>query len=69
MINVGDVIQINEYHKDVKWIGCLMIVNDVRSWGVQAGMHVPGMGNTYLRVNHNEYDRIGRAALIEEVVE
>ena len=64
----NDVIQINEHldgNNAEMWIGCLMYVTDVYSWGVMAGMHVPGRGNTYLRINHGQYDVIGQAALVE----
>lgn len=64
MASKGDVIQINERFPITDWIGCLMIVGEVKSWGVQAYLHVPMQGNAYLRIGHNAYDVIGRAVLI-----
>ena len=63
-VKKNDVIQINEKFKGTGWIGCLMIVDEVKSWGVQAYLHVPMQGDAYLRLKHEEYDVIGKAALV-----
>ena len=63
-VKKNDVIQINERFKETGWIGCLMIVDEVKSWGVQAYLHVPMQGDAYLRLKHEEYDVIGKAALV-----
>lgn len=62
-IKKNDVIQINESIPD--WTGCLMIVREVKDWGVMAGMRVPMQGTTYLRVKHDQYERIGTAVFVE----
>lgn len=58
----GTVIQINENVKD--WCGCLMIVDEVKSCGVQAGMKTPLTGTTYMRLKHDQFEIIGQAALV-----
>lgn len=63
-VKKNDVIQINEKFKGTDWIGCLMIVDEVKDWGVQAYLHVPMKGDAYLRISHGEYDVIGKAALV-----
>lgn len=63
-VKKNDVIQINEKFKGPGWIGCLMIVDEVKSWGVQAYLHVPMQGDAYLRIKHGEYDVIGKAAMV-----
>ena len=63
-VKKNDVIQINEKFKGTGWIGCLMIVDEVKSWGVQAYLHVPMQGDAYLRLKHEDYDVIGKAALV-----
>ena len=60
----NDVIQINEKCGNKSWIGCLMIVDEVKSWGVQAYTHIPMRGDAYLRIKHEEYDVIGMAAMV-----
>ena len=63
-VKKNDVIQINEKFESTGWIGCLMIVDEVKSWGVQAYLHVPMQGDAYLRIKHVEYDVIGKAAMV-----
>lgn len=66
MVKVGSVIQVKE--SIPMWGGCLMIVQEVKPWGVQCYMRLPFQGElrtTYLRLNHSEYYLIGEAALVE----
>lgn len=49
----NDVIQINESIPN--WTGCLMIVREVKDWGVMAGMRVPMQGTTYVTLHGWEY--------------
>jgi len=63
-VKKNDVIQINEKCANTGWIGCLMIVDEVKSWGVQAYLRIPMQGDAYLRLKHDEYDVIGKAALV-----
>lgn len=66
MVKVGSVIQVKETVP--AWGGCLMIVQEVKEWGVQCYMRLPGreMKTTYLRLNHSEYYVIGEAELVED---
>lgn len=57
-----DVIQVNE--KVAGWVGCLMVVDEVRDWGVIAYMTVPYNGVTFLRLKHDEYELIGNAEIV-----
>ena len=63
--NVNDVIQVNEHFMREEWIGCLMIVREAKEWGVMAGLKVPMEGIAYLRLTHDQYDVIGKAALVQ----
>jgi hypothetical protein len=64
--DIGSVIQVRE---DIPaWGGCLMIVNKVADWGVQAYMRIPGgrgVQTTFLRLRHDEYYYIGTAEVVE----
>lgn len=64
MIKVGTVIQVKETIP--AWGGCLMIVDEVKEWGVQASMRLPQkeMRVTFLRLNHSEYYVIGDSMLV-----
>ena len=66
MPNKGDVIQVNEHVGNGSWTGCLMIVDEVKDWGVQAYLHIPMQGDAYLRLKHGEYDVVGKAVLVHE---
>ena len=61
LISKGDVIQIAENHK---WAGCLALVTEVKCFGVMAGIQIPEKGMAYIRLNKEEYYRIGRAELV-----
>jgi len=54
----NDVIQITE---EGAWKGCLLQVDEVKDWGVQAYLTVPVKGVLYSRVEHGKYEVIGPA--------
>lgn len=61
---IGSVIQVRE---DIPaWGGCLMIVNKVAQWGVQAYLRIPNkeVQTTFLRLKHDEYYYIGKAEVV-----
>ena len=59
----GSIIQANENAKD--WRGCVLIVDEVKSWGVQAFLHIPGQGDAYIRLRNDEFDDLmAKAALL-----
>lgn len=60
-MNKGDVIQINENHK---WQGCLAIVDEVKSWGIQAYVPIPIGGNAFVRLMYGDFEVIGKATLV-----
>lgn len=62
IIKNGDVIQAIENTGD--WCGCLLIVEEVKEWGVLAGLKVPMQGTAYIRLKHDQYEYIGRAPLV-----
>lgn len=64
MVKVGSVVQANENAGG--WAGCLLIVTDVKSWGVQAGTKIPMQGTAYIRLRTDQFEYIGEAVLVEE---
>lgn len=56
------VIQIAPPHK---WGGCLAVVGECKSWGVQAGVQIPEKGIAYIRLEWGEFEVIGDAAYVE----
>ena len=62
MIKKGSVVQANE--NSGEWCGCLLIVDEVKDWGVQAGMKVPFKGVAYIRLTFDQIEYIGEAILV-----
>ncbi len=64
-IKRGSIIQANENAGD--WCGCILIVDEVKDWGVQAFAHIPFQGDAYVRLKEDQYDVLGaEAALMPE---
>ena len=64
MIKKESVVQANE--NSGEWCGCLLIVDEVKDWGVQAGMKVPFNGVAYIRLTFDQIEYIGEAILVSE---
>lgn len=66
-IEVGDIIQITD--ESNKWFPCLLIVSEVKSWGVQAYITIPKndgtrLGQAYYRIENGKYEKVGSAILV-----
>lgn len=54
----GDVVLVTG--GQATFMGCLMYVQEPKSWGVQAGMVLPGEGHrTYVRLADGDYELLG----------
>lgn len=61
-IEVDDVVQIiDEEHK---WFPCLVIVSELKEFGIQGYVIVPEQGNAYIRLNRDSYAKIGKAIVV-----
>lgn len=58
----GSIIQANEKAKD--WCGCVLIVDEVKDWGVQAFLHIPAKGDAYIRLRTEQFDALGAEAVL-----
>lgn len=58
----GSIIQANENAGD--WCGCVLIVDDVKPWGVHAFLRIPGQGDAYIRLQKGQYDVLGATAVL-----
>lgn len=61
-IQVGSVVQIDPEH-DPKFGGCFMVVDELKSWGVQGYVQIPGHrgGQAYYRCPFESMAFIGQA--------
>lgn len=67
MIEVNDIVQISQEinHHDGFWAGNLLIVTEVKSWGVQ-GYCRTLEGKAYIRLKIGTYEKVGRLVQIVE---
>lgn len=67
-IAVGSVVQLNEMASDECYIGCLLIVTEIKPWGVQGFIPVPNergktAGHVFLRPKWQALEWVGTATL------
>jgi hypothetical protein len=58
----GSIIQANEHAGD--WCGTVLIVDEVKSWGVQAFVHVPMKGDAFIRLTPEQFEILGGEAVL-----
>lgn len=58
LIYKGSVIQVTDEDLEL-WYGCLFIVDEVKPWGVQAGMKIPEKGFTFIRLLWEQFEWVG----------
>lgn len=61
-VKSGTVVQCNE--EAINWCGCLILVTDVYSWGVQGFVKIPTQGDAFIRLNWSQIEFIGQAVLV-----
>lgn len=61
-IDINSVVQVNESAKE-GWIGCLVQVSEVKSWGIQGWVQIPMKGAAYIRLKFEEIEYIGQSVL------
>jgi len=57
----GDIIQANE--NAGAWCGTVLIVDEVKSWGVQAFVRVPMKGDAYIRLTPEQFENLHAESL------
>lgn len=58
----NSVVQVNERGQE-GWIGCLVQVSEVKSWGIQGWVQVPMQGAAFIRIKNEEFDIVGHAVM------
>lgn len=66
-VQKGDVVQIT--NDDHHWFACLIVVTEVRSWGVIGYAMLPTNddkpnGTAYIRLKNDDFQVIGMASLV-----
>jgi hypothetical protein len=62
-IEVNDIVQINENGKE-GWVGCLVQVDEVKNFGIQGFVRMPLQGDAYIRLNFDQFEKVGKAILM-----
>lgn len=62
-IQEGDIIQI--VNPENAWFPALLIVSEVKSWGVQAYLFVPKQGKAFYRIDKDDFAIVGIAEIVE----
>ena len=65
----GSIIQANENAGD--WCGTVLIVDEVKDWGVQAFIRVPMKGDAFIRLTPEQFEILsgGEAVLMPSEAE
>jgi hypothetical protein len=62
----GDIVQVAPDHK---WCGCLVVVIELKSFGVQGFVPMPGGGEAHIRLRHSDYEDTGGRVVFERADE
>ena len=63
-IKAGDIVQITE--RSNKWFPSIIVVSEVKSFGVQGYVSIPMQGEAYIRLNKSDYEKVGEAKVVAE---
>lgn len=58
----GDIVQVLS-QENLIWVGCLFIVDEVKSWGIQGDLTIPDKGDIWVRLESKDIIWVGRARL------
>lgn len=59
-VKVGDIVQAVRGND---WFPCLVVVTEVKSWGIQGYTSIPKRGDAYIRINNGEFEDTGGEAV------
>lgn len=65
VIKENSIVQINDKGPD-GWIGCLVQVSEIKTWGIQGWVKIPQSGDAYIRLNWDKIEHIGEAVMIPQ---
>lgn len=59
-----DIVQIT--NKNNPWFPCLVIVQEIKSFGLQGYTTIPKKGDAYIRLHKEDYELVGKAKVVAE---
>lgn len=60
----GDIVQVTDMEDE--WFPCLLIIDEVKAWGIQGYVSVPGSGTAYYRIANGKFEKVGTATIVME---
>lgn len=60
-IENGDLVQIT--NEENPWFPCVLVVSELKSWGIQGYVTIPLKGDAYYRVKTGEFELVGKAKI------
>jgi hypothetical protein len=69
-IEVNDIVQVSPEvnHQGGFWAGNLLVVTEVKSWGVQGYCRTES-ANVYIRLKTGQFEKVGRLAWVESDIQ
>lgn len=61
-VQVNDIVQVTNQDND--WFPCLVVVTEIKSFGIQGYTSVPRGGDAYIRLMSADYEKVGTAAVV-----
>jgi hypothetical protein len=58
----GTIVQIT--NENDKWFPCLLVVDEVKGFGVQGYITIPQKGDAYYRVKTGDFEVVGEAKVV-----
>jgi hypothetical protein len=60
----NQIVQVtNEKHH---WYPALVVVDEVKSWGIQGYSHIPHQGQAYIRLKNEDIEVVGKAIIVTQ---
>lgn len=61
-VRVNDIVQVTNQEND--WFPCLVVVSEIKAWGIQGYTSVPCQGDAYIRLQAADYEKVGTAIMV-----
>jgi hypothetical protein len=58
-----DIVQITDIENE--WFTALLIVDEVKSWGIQGYIFVPRSGRAFYRIENGKFEKVGTSLFAE----
>ena len=64
MVEKDDIVQVT--NDDNEWFPCLVVVSELKAFGIQGYTSIPKKGQAYIRLKFEDYEKVGTALVVAE---